>query len=93
MRTAGAAIIALLTLVLAGCGRKSQSNAASPAAPPACPQAWRAGSQKLADEVNADVLLPLVDACEHLPARAPQPPSHGEGARARRAPVSLLKAA
>ncbi len=45
-------------LVLAGCGSKHTTKAAAEKATPACPAAWRAGWQALANRIHAPVYCP-----------------------------------
>ncbi len=58
------AFIAALALVSAGCGggdyssSGSSPSASAAAAAPSCPKAWKAGWQRLADEVGAPVYCP-----------------------------------
>jgi hypothetical protein len=59
----GAALIVLLAALAAGCGGGGSSTSAGGSestsiAAPACPKAWKAGWQKLADDVGAPVYCP-----------------------------------
>jgi len=50
--------LALLTLVLAGCGSTHATKAAAPKAPASCPAAWKAGWQALANRIKTPVYCP-----------------------------------
>ena len=56
MKGLGAILLAALALVASGCGAERTAKAAP--AKPACPKAWRAGWQALANRIHAPVYCP-----------------------------------
>jgi hypothetical protein len=53
-----AALAVALAVLSAGCRADPVAESATPPAAPVCPQSWRAGWQKLADQVKAPVYCP-----------------------------------